>query len=63
MKWGFYLLVFFIPLALLFLTITTEMNIFVVLAFIIQYGGLIMERWYFFAEASHPQNLYYSSKG
>lgn len=29
------------------------------LAFIIQYIGLLAERWYFFAEAQHPQNLYY----
>ena len=30
-----------------------------VLAFILQYVGLLAERWYFFAEAQHPQNLYY----
>jgi len=30
-----------------------------VVAFIIQYLGLLAERWYFFAEAKHPQNLYY----
>lgn len=29
------------------------------LAFLIQYAGLLVERWVFFAEASHPQNLYY----
>jgi sulfite dehydrogenase (quinone) subunit SoeC len=29
------------------------------LAFVIQYVGLLIERWVFFAEASHPQNLYY----
>jgi DMSO reductase anchor subunit len=29
------------------------------LAFILQYVGLLAERWYFFAEAQHPQNLYY----
>jgi sulfite dehydrogenase (quinone) subunit SoeC len=28
-------------------------------AFAVQYGGLLLERWYFFAEARHPQNLYY----
>ncbi|MDD4911839.1 MAG: dimethyl sulfoxide reductase anchor subunit [Sideroxydans sp.] len=32
------------------------------LAFIIQYLGLLAERWYFFAEAQHPQNLYYQGK-
>jgi DMSO reductase anchor subunit len=30
-------------------------------AFLIQYLGLLAERWYFFAEARHPQNLYYQS--
>jgi DMSO reductase anchor subunit len=30
-------------------------------AFVLQYLGLIAERWYFFAEARHPQNLYYQS--
>jgi hypothetical protein len=30
-------------------------------AFAFQYVGLLMERWYFFAEARHPQNLYYQS--
>ncbi len=29
------------------------------LAFVAQYVGLLAERWYFFAEAKHPQNLYY----
>jgi len=30
-------------------------------AFALQYAGLLAERWYFFAEARHPQNLYYQS--
>ncbi len=32
-------------------------------AFIMQYLGLLAERWYFFAEAQHPQNLYYQTVG
>ena len=32
-----------------------------VAAFAIQFAGLLAERWYFFAEARHPQNLYYQS--
>ena len=48
---AFLVTVFFIPLALvMFLPL---------LAFIVQYCGLLAERWYFFAEAKHPQNLYY----
>jgi DMSO reductase anchor subunit len=31
------------------------------LAFVLQYVGLLAERWYFFAEARHPQNLYYQA--
>lgn len=30
-------------------------------AFASQFAGLLAERWYFFAEARHPQNLYYQS--
>jgi len=30
-------------------------------AFVVQFAGLLAERWYFFAEARHPQNLYYQS--
>jgi DMSO reductase anchor subunit len=30
-------------------------------AFVLQYVGLLAERWYFFAEAKHPQNLYYQA--
>jgi DMSO reductase anchor subunit len=30
-------------------------------AFLLQYAGLLAERWYFFAEAKHPQNLYYQA--
>ena len=29
------------------------------LLFGLQYLGLLAERWSFFAEANHPQNLYY----
>ncbi|WP_206952501.1 dimethyl sulfoxide reductase anchor subunit family protein [Trinickia acidisoli] len=28
-------------------------------AFVIQYVGLLAERWFFFADARHPQNIYY----
>jgi DMSO reductase anchor subunit len=28
-------------------------------AFVVQYLGLLAERWFFFAQANHPQNLYY----
>ena len=31
------------------------------LAFGVQYLGLLLERYHFFTEARHPQNLYYQS--
>ena len=51
-RWGFVLLAFALPVLLLLWS-------FVGLAFVVQYAGLLLERWYFFAEANHPQNLYY----
>jgi len=37
----------------------TDVRAFLVLAFPIQYAGLLAERWLFFAQARHPQNIYY----
>ena len=31
------------------------------LAFAVQYLGLLAERWFFFAQANHPQNHYYQA--
>ena len=31
------------------------------LAFVVQYAGLLAERWFFLAQANHPQNLYYQA--
>jgi len=31
------------------------------LALLLQVPGLVAERWFFFAQAQHPQNLYYQS--
>ena len=33
----------------------------ITLIFAVQYAGLLAERWFFFAQANHPQNLYYQS--
>jgi len=30
-------------------------------ALLVHYAGLLAERWYFFAEAKHPQNIYYQA--
>lgn len=59
---GFLLLTFFVPLLLLGLAFMDVGSTTLPLAaFIIQYLGLLAERWYFFAEAKHPQNIYYQS--
>lgn len=60
-KWLFLLLVFPVPLLLLFIGVSTEALMLLSAAFMIQYIGLVMERWFFFAEANHPQNLYYQT--
>jgi len=65
-KWIFLVLVFPVPIALLSLGLSMGITnpstlILLVLAFVIQYVGLIAERWFFFAQAKHPQNLYYQT--
>jgi len=55
-KWAFLAATFAIPAALLLLS--TDRS-WVAAAVVIQYGGLVLERWFFFAQANHPQNLYY----
>jgi DMSO reductase anchor subunit len=56
---AFMILVFPIPIALVLLAYVLESTTLPIVAFAVQYLGLIAERWYFFAEAEHPQNLYY----
>ncbi|ADE11942.1 dimethyl sulfoxide reductase anchor subunit family protein [Sideroxydans lithotrophicus] len=53
----FLLLAFVVPLALLAIGMFTPSML--AFAFILQYIGLLAERWFFFAQANHPQNLYY----
>jgi DMSO reductase anchor subunit len=54
----FLLTVFVVPVILLISSDETSMVLCSV-AFVIQYVGLLVERWYFFIEAEHPQNVYY----
>ena len=61
-KWVFLILVFPIPVSLLFFGMNGNPEL-LILAFVIQYTGLIAERWFFFAQANHPQNLYYQTIG
>jgi len=60
-KYGFLLLVFPVPVVLIWAGYHTQSPQLPMVAFVIQYLGLLAERWYFFAEAKHPQNLYYQS--
>ncbi len=57
----FMVMVFPVPVLLIGLAYVTKSPNLPILAFLIQYLGLVAERWYFFAEAQHPQNLYYQS--
>ena len=59
-KWIFLMLVFVMPVLLLFLGMEGKAGL-LITAFVIQYIGLIAERWFFFAQANHPQNLYYQT--
>jgi sulfite dehydrogenase (quinone) subunit SoeC len=59
----FVLLAFVIPALLCIWGIKTEATWPWVLAAFIQIPGLVAERWYFFAQANHPQNLYYQVVG
>lgn len=59
MKTAFLVLTFAVPVLLLAVNMTYPSILLLGAAFIAQYVGLLAERWYFFAEANHPQNLYY----
>jgi DMSO reductase anchor subunit len=58
-RWGFLALVFPVPAALVLHLPHTLGPLLAALA--LQAAGLLAERWYFFAEAKHPQNLYYQA--
>ena len=48
-----------VPMILMAYAITSPNFLVITLALLINYVGLLAERWMFFAEANHPQNLYY----
>ena len=66
-KWMFLVLVFPLPMLLLWAGLSLhahglEQSAYVFsAAFGVQYLGLLAERWFFFAQANHPQNLYYQT--
>ena len=60
-RWIFLLLVFPLPLFFMWAGIESHNSGTLITAFVIQYIGLLAERWFFFAQANHPQNLYYQT--
>jgi len=62
LRFTFLALAFVIPSALAAAWLATRLHGLLALAFAAQYGGLVIERWYFLADSTHPQNLYYQSK-
>jgi len=58
-RWTFLALLFPVPAAMLLAAADSAWGLGA--TFVVQYAGLLAERWYFFAEAKHPQNLYYQA--
>ncbi len=58
-KLGFLVLAFALPALLSLWGIASGGALPWVLAVLVQAPGLLAERWFFFAQAKHPQNLYY----
>ena len=63
LRWIVALGVFGLPLLLLATAVVSGSALTLVAAVACQYLGLLAERWLFFAEAQHPQNLYYQRIG
>ncbi len=63
LKWFFLVTTFLVPILLLGAAMSAggAGKALLIGAFATQYFGLLIERWFFFAQASHPQNLYYQS--
>jgi DMSO reductase anchor subunit len=60
-KHTFVVLAFMLPLALLLAAPAPAPLALLAATFAVQFTGLLAERWFFFAQARHPQNLYYQA--
>jgi DMSO reductase anchor subunit len=60
-KWSFLALGFVVPGLLLAAGLVLAAPALLVAAPLVQYAGLVAERWFFLAQANHPQNLYYQA--
>lgn len=58
-KVGFQVLAFAVPIILLAWALASDSRAAWIVALISQIAGLLAERWFFFAQARHPQNIYY----
>lgn len=60
-KWLFIVAGFVLPVLLLAGGLAASSPQLLWLAVLLQFAGLMAERWFFFAQANHPQNLYYQA--
>ncbi len=60
-RWIFIILTFWLPIILMSLSLANNGKPLLLGAATCQFLGLLIERWYFFADACHPQNLYYQN--
>ncbi len=60
-KWLFIITGFVLPVLLLAGGLAASSPPLLWLAVLLQFAGLMAERWFFFAQANHPQNLYYQA--
>jgi DMSO reductase anchor subunit len=60
-RWGFQVLAFGLPVLLMGWGLVNASAWPWLLAALLQAPGLLAERWLFFAQAKHPQNLYYQT--
>jgi len=60
-RWVFLLGAFVVPMLMLGLGLLTGSGAWLWLACAVQAVGLLAERWFFLAQANHPQNLYYQA--
>lgn len=54
-----FFLTYLVPILMLVYAVNTNSYGLIPITLLIHYAGLLCERWMFFAEANHPQNLYY----
>ena len=58
-RWVLHGLGFALPALLVGVGLVSGAHFLLPLAVLVQVPGLLAERWFFFAQARHPQNLYY----